>query len=177
MTREDTLEDRYLRRLSQIVGFTGEEDLLHQLYNTPFLWVLPKDSNRCEDGRGLRHSIFEDLGPVFNALDEDDVNVLEVLAALAQRMSFQWDELSVHDCFVIFLDNLTLTDFLLRWEGAASFAVDDILNDWMSRNIDYNGERGLFPLERPESDQRRIEIWYQMSAYLIEMMEDVGFLD
>ena len=179
MTREISLEDRYLRHLSQFVGFGGKEDLLGQLYNTPFVWVVPNDANRCEDGRDLRHELFNEMAypELWEKLDEDDVSVLEVLAALAERMSFQWDKFSIHECFVLYLDNLTLTDFLYKWTGTASFVVDDILTDWMSRNIEPNGERGLFPLERPRSDQRKIEIWYQMAAYLIEAMEADGFLD
>lgn len=178
MTREELLEDRYLRQLAQTVGFSGEEDLLCQMHNTPFVWVIPNDSNRCEDGRDFRHSIFTDMNvDGLHHLDTDDVSVLEVLAALAQRMSFQWDELSMEDCFGLFLTNLELTDFLYSWTGTTSFTVDDLLADWMSRNIEHNGEGGLFPLERPHSDQREVEIWYQMSAYLIEAMENSGFLD
>jgi hypothetical protein len=31
-----------------------------------------------------------------------------------------------------------------------------------------SGYGGLFPLEEPKEDQRKVEIWYQMMAYLGE---------
>ena len=31
-----------------------------------------------------------------------------------------------------------------------------------------DGDGGLFPLKCPRKDQRRVEIWYQMSAWVIE---------
>ena len=31
-----------------------------------------------------------------------------------------------------------------------------------------NGTGGLFPLKRPRVNQRRVEVWYQMSEYLME---------
>jgi hypothetical protein len=31
-----------------------------------------------------------------------------------------------------------------------------------------NGTGGLFPLKMPKVNQRRVEIWYQMSAFIEE---------
>ena len=39
---------------------------------------------------------------------------------------------------------------------------------FLQRQYKRNGDGGLFPLESPELDQRTLEIWYQMMAYLGE---------
>ena len=46
--------------------------------------------------------------------------------------------------------------------------VSDILNNLIRRRYHRNGRGGLFPLKRPSCDQRKVEIWYQMNAYLME---------
>ncbi len=53
--------------------------------------------------------------------------------------------------------------------------IDEIIDIWMYRRFDFNGFGGLFPLKwgrlRPgqrKKDQRKVEIWYQMQAYMIE---------
>ena len=38
----------------------------------------------------------------------------------------------------------------------------------MSRDFDYNGYPGMFPLRKPIMDQRSVETWYRANAYMIE---------
>jgi hypothetical protein len=52
-------------------------------------------------------------------------------------------------------------------EWARSY-VDAAVGTLVERRYSYSGDGGLFPLDYPEEDQRGIEIWYQMSAYLAE---------
>ena len=42
------------------------------------------------------------------------------------------------------------------------------LNKWMNRDIGYDGSGGLFPLKNPPGDERKVEIMYQMYAYVHE---------
>jgi hypothetical protein len=46
--------------------------------------------------------------------------------------------------------------------------VNQILTNLVERTYQKNGKGGLFPLKQPAKDQRRVEIWYQMAAYLNE---------
>ena len=46
--------------------------------------------------------------------------------------------------------------------------VERIIDDFVKREYDFNGVGGIFPLKHAEQDQRDVEIWYQMSAYLYE---------
>lgn len=176
MKNEDDIEDRYFRLLATTVGLEGQEDLLGQLHDTPFVWVIPNDVNRAEDGRELRMELLNDLGAdayEVSVIDAVDVTVLEVLAALARRASFQ-SEWSLKSWFETFLFNLELESMP---KATQSFIVDDTLADWMRRDIEYDGTGGLFPLKNPPLDQRKVEIWYQMSAYIIELLESEGFFD
>ncbi len=52
-----------------------------------------------------------------------------------------------------------------RW-GAAE--IDDILERLIWRQYQEDGQGGFFPLAWPEQDQREVELWYQMNAYLAE---------
>jgi hypothetical protein len=50
-----------------------------------------------------------------------------------------------------------------------SQAIDDILDSVIWRTYSPDGRGGFFPLNQPQEDQRKIEIWYQMNKYVIEM--------
>ena len=53
--------------------------------------------------------------------------------------------------------------------------IDDILENWLWRTYEYDGS-GFFPLTTTEEDQTKVEIWYQMAAYINEHKELSGFL-
>jgi hypothetical protein len=59
------------------------------------------------------------------------------------------------------LDRMDDENFDLRY-------VDDVLNVFLNRTYFMNGTGGLFPLKIPKVNQRRVEIWYQMSAFIAE---------
>ena len=46
--------------------------------------------------------------------------------------------------------------------------ADGGLDGFINRQYEANGEGGLFPLKGVCEDQREVEIWYQMNAYLYE---------
>jgi len=46
--------------------------------------------------------------------------------------------------------------------------VDDILDRVIHRKYKANGEGGFFPLKETNNDQRDVELWYQMSEYVLE---------
>jgi hypothetical protein len=47
-------------------------------------------------------------------------------------------------------------------------AIDELLDRVIWRTYRRNGAGGLFPLKRTREDQRQVEIWYQLCAYLLE---------
>jgi hypothetical protein len=49
-------------------------------------------------------------------------------------------------------------------------AVDILLDQLIWREYLEDGRGGLFPLERPAEDQRDVELWYQLNAYVVERL-------
>jgi hypothetical protein len=47
--------------------------------------------------------------------------------------------------------------------------VQDIMDTVIYRKYDPDGSGGFFPLTRSDDDQTRIELWYQMNAYIEEL--------
>ena len=93
-----------------------------------------------------------------------------MLIALAQRLEFEtalskWEK-STAQWFWVLINNLGLDTF--TDENFDMEAVQEKVQIFLDRKYEKNGEGGLFPLKNPKEDQRRIEIWYQMSAYLFE---------
>lgn len=148
--------------------------LLKILYKTEFVWLVANDDNRMEDGRNLRREFIDDLG-----LDEPDndwlwigCSMLEMVIGLSRRLSFEDEEEddTTLDWFWHLMANIGLrvfTDQELQGEQQESY-VTYILEEVIWRNYQPNGRGGLFPLRDPHEDQRSVELWYQLSSYLME---------
>lgn len=146
-----------------------------QLYKKEFLWFVPNDDNRAEDGRDLRHEFISVTGT-----DPSDewmslgCSMLEMLIALSRHLAFlaNGDSLS---WFWEMVENLNIP---MSWVSDAHYneeisdTVDAALDRVIFRTYEGNGEGGLFPLQNPKEDQRGIELWYQLNAYVIADMED-----
>lgn len=172
----ESLDNLYLPWLYQQVGGRSVKEtdrsrthweLLRQLYSTQFIWLIPNDDNRAEDGRLLRFEFVEDKG--FYEVDPDWMGLgcsfLEMLVGLARRLSFE-AEGSHRVWFWHLIENLGLTDHTdrRRWSHAE---VEDKVNTVIWRTFSYDGHGGLFPLKQATRDQREVEIWYQMNSYLL----------
>lgn len=142
-------------------------DLMKILYKTEFVWFIPGDRNRKEDGIELRDYFVNETG-----FEKDPIwfselcSVLEVLISFAQRASFQID-IPVRDCFWMFMNNLKLDEY--RQVSSSDLPViEEILYEFVWRMYESNGYGGLFPLDNPQKDQREVEIWYQFCAWVNE---------
>lgn len=167
--------------LIQKIEFDGKSDmyigLLDLLYETPFRWVIKSDKNRAADGIDWRWMFCQECDYDLNELNEligDDCTVLEMLVGLAFKVAndvvgdiYKGDR--TPDWFWRFIKNLGLDgcygDYL-----PVEFRVHAMakLNKWMNRDIGYDGSGGLFPLKNPPGDERKVEIMYQMYAYVHE---------
>ena len=97
-----------------------------------------------------------------------DCSMLEMLIALSDRTAFQTDG-RLEEWFWRFMHNLELdrySDDL--YEISIQEEVEDTLTRVIWRKYAQDGTGGLFPLRHPDHDQRKIELWYQMSAYILE---------
>jgi hypothetical protein len=142
-------------------------DLMRILYKTEFVWVLPRDKNRADDGRELRLDFFRE-----SYLKKDlvwynqPVSVLETLIAFANRAYFQTD-MPINDWFWQFITNLDLSEYRQVSKSALP-VVEDILQTFIWRTYDPSGHGGLFPMRWPKQDQRKVEIWYQFCEYIVD---------
>lgn len=141
--------------------------LLKLLHTKEFVWIVPNDDNRLEDGRLLRYEFVENanLDPDSNWL-ELGCSMLEMLIGLSRRCEFE-DDMPAADWFWALMDNIGLRGFTDRG-GWSEQDVDEILDDVIWRTYEPDGRGGLFPLLDAQEDQREVELWYQMSEYLLE---------
>lgn len=178
-----SLRDRYFDFLySKIAGREKLKKVARYLFDRwEFYWTVPNDDNRQADGYDLRYEFLaylDDAGTHYTrvAMDhllEEPVSVFEVIVALTNRIDFQlYDYMSEprnSQWFLEVLSNLGISDFVdSNWDEYAEQSVDRVMQVLLDRTYDENGNGSLFPLENPTQDMTRVEIWYQMMAYLLE---------
>jgi hypothetical protein len=154
-------------------GPFGYTKLCELMYRIPFKALVPHDDNRLSDGAGLLDDFLRlNDGRVaqFDAMELllRKTTIFEVLVALAIRAEYMVDR-PRKVWFLIFLRNLGLsryTDDVIR--TADKRRINLVLNRFNDRTYWWNGRGGLFPLKDGRTDQREIELWYQMSEYINE---------
>lgn len=159
------LYDQVLVRTRQGVTYWK---LLGQLHKIEFRWFVPNDGNRAEDGKDLRKEWLDSIGdwePGAGWLDLES-SFLEILVVLARRMEFDAGETPQH-WFWHLLENLEFNNYH-DGSGYSRQAVARRVRIVMDRLYEPNGVGGLFPLREPSKDQREVELWYQMSEYLLQ---------
>lgn len=129
------------------------------LFNYEFKWFCDNDDNRNQDALDLRErvgSLYDVEVPI-----SSPASCLEILVALAERMNGEFDFKTAAEWFLIMLDNLSLLEYSKTSERVK-------IGIWLNRHFNPDGYGGLFPLKDPKEDQRKVEIWYQMYAYIEE---------
>ena len=168
------LDEQYLTWLYSRIGDVEEENprrtywkLFRQLYSIEFVWVVPNDDNRVEDGRDLRLRFLEEwhvradqhwlgLGCSF----------LELLVGLAERLSFE-AEGKPRTWFWELLSNLGLSRYN-DYMRIDTERIAEVCDRVIWRTYAPDGQGGLFPLRDPQENQLEVEIWYQLCAYILE---------
>ena len=172
---EEEIKAEYFEWLTYISGMSnGYKRLANILHNIAFYSIVKNDDNRGEDGKVLR-KIFENetLFRDYSCLDEE-CSVLEMLIGLAIRMESILEDSDEEDrtikWFWEILSNLKLDKYSdIDWNNHESnYNVLETIDNLLERRYSRSGDGGLFPLKAPKKDQRKVEIWYQLSAYLLE---------
>ena len=179
MTRADKIVDEYFEWMCGLVGRKVHyRRLLAFLHCVDFTYTIPMDSNRAEDGIGLRYRFGRERGyggaETASSLDIRPCSVLEMMVALAIRCeehimgdpdigdrTGQW--------FWGMVDSLGLS----RMTDArfnAHLAGQEV-RKFLSREYRRDGRGGLFWVRGCRRDLRTVEIWYQMCWYLDEILE------
>lgn len=171
----DSIEESYFVWLYDLVGSTRNKNpkrthwnLMRYLHKREFVWIVPNDDNRAEDGRDLRGFFIDEKG--IDRVDPDwlslGCSIFEMLIGISKRLSFEDDRDPVV-WFGELLGNLKLlgcTDD----KSLPVKRVDEVVDKVIWRTYDSNGKGGLFPLKNPTQDQRKVELWYQLCAYLLD---------
>lgn len=146
--------------------------LLGKLYHTIFRWVIQNDKNRALDGETLRLTYAEQTNQDILTVKMNlnfPCTILEMMIALSRR------------CEVEIMEDLFVGQRVGRWfkEMLSSMGlvydvddlfdeqyVDYIIDSFLDRTYEANGDGGLFKMDNPPENMREIEIWYQMNLYL-----------
>lgn len=178
----EPLDERYFVWLYSLVADPTIEDqdltywaLLRHLYERQFVWFVSRDDNRMEDGKQLRLEFLQSEGLRPSEVDHNWVDlgcsVLELMIALSGRLQFEVDPDS--NLAYWFWEVLMVNIGLRRYtdgEGFEPCDVDENIDRVIFRQYEPDGTGGFFPLQHPQQDQRGLELWHQMNAYVIERM-------
>lgn len=176
MSDAGTLDERYFAWLVSNISSASNRNpqrshwlLCEQLFKTPFEYFVHNDHNRAEDGRELREEFLDYSGLVASRDWLDlDCSMLELLIGLARRASFETNMTS-DSWFWELLSNINFIRYTdAAFDKHSARNIDITLQKINRRAYEPSGRGGLFPLKDPGKDQRKVEIWYQMSAYLLE---------
>ena len=188
MTRYDGSDDwmvnGYFQFLCNLVGadtmMRGQYwHLLKVLHSTEFYWTNEYDGNRASYGEDLRVRYFNEINGQDAEYEEflySPCSVLEMLTALAiaieQNIMMDWRPESpdrTPEWFWMMIENLDVMDCSDdNWSASTDAKIRHNLENFMDRNYESNGKGGLFPLRNPTKNQRNVDIWYQMQAYMLE---------
>ena len=169
---ETVCNDKYSRNISY-------RKLFQQLHDTDFVYILPMDESRWEDGVDLRYRFGRDRGYddriIATQLDRYPCSVLEMMIALSIRC--EEHIMGNHDVgnrvgqwfweMIVSLDLGHMTD-----KNYDPDYVDRVMDIFLNREYDRNGKGGLFTVDNPAGDMRNTEIWYQMHWHLNECVDD-----
>lgn len=175
--QEAGLDERYLSWLySQVANVKTRArnrtywSLFRQLHETIFVALVSHDENRAADCRDLRYEFLAEIE------DEDGnpewtrgpASMLELLIVLSRFLAFEMDD-PAKLWFWHLVEELGLERYHDRnYDDHISEEVSETLSRVIWRTYEPDGKGGLFPLRDPKEDQRKVELWYQLNAYLLE---------
>lgn len=177
-------DDRYFKYLQSLVydpkSQTSSYTLLfEQLHSIVFTWTLFNDRNRALDGVNLRYLFLQDNNITNVDIPDSPCSFLEMLIALSQRAMYISEDFfeSVGDWFFHLLENIDLK----KYDDETminEYCVDHIrkkISCVLNRSYYKNGVGGLFPLTESITDQRCLEIWYQLNSYISKESDWINY--
>jgi hypothetical protein len=148
--------------------------ILRVLYLKEFYWTVDNDENRVDVGKALRITFLNEMGIDRHSVDPHwldlPCSMFELMVGLANDLSFQaggkphywfWEHLMVNIGLAGFSDKIRFTDIRRQ-------QIDQLLDMLINRQYEPTGLGGFFPLQDPPTDQTKVELWFQLSEYVIE---------
>jgi hypothetical protein len=178
MMKKDELSNLYFEWMYNLVcrkqnKRTSYRKLLYFLHDTDFLYSIPLDVNRYEDGKDLRYRFCYmndlDLSLITNYIDDRPCSILEMLIALSIRLEEHiMNDPEIGDrtnkWFWGMIDNLGLKN--MTDENFDKKYTKFVICRFLNRDYESDGKGGLFTIENCKEDLREVEIWYQACWYL-----------
>jgi len=96
--------------------------------------------------------------------------MFELMVGLARRLQFEVEG-EPHYWFWTLMDNLGISQYSDD-QRIPTGRIEKILDTVIDRTYKRNGLGGFFPLKHAEKDQRKVELWYQLNAYVLEPEEN-----
>lgn len=173
--RSQSLEDVYFEWLCDQVtpGYSDQlyTELFEILWRTPFEWFIPNDDNRVADGLDLLGEFVSHRGLAAKTDrigGERVCSFLELIVALSRHLAFAAGG-APPDWAWTLLGNLGFHTLSNPLNERNVQYVTEVVDKVVRRKYRRNGVGGLFPLRGSYGmDQRRVELWYQMAAYISE---------
>lgn len=145
--------------------------LMLSLHNTEFVYTIPMDENRAEDGVSLRYRFMRAKCYDTSIMEylQKPCSMLEMMVALAIRCEEDIMEEPIKgdrtaQWFWGMVVNLGLGSMFDHCYDEQ--LVDEVLTRFAKRRYDPDGRGGLFRIKGCPRDLRKVEIWYQMCWYL-----------
>lgn len=157
--------------LEEIAFEVAPYRILESLHRIPYRWSIAKDENRAEDGKAYRSKFLKTVKASREDIDEFlsmECSVLEMLIGLAIRIDFDYigDPGNPHpDMF--FLEMLRNLGIELNRRSKPN-RYQKKIDVWLDRQYRRDGVGGIFPVYSDPRDQRELETWEQMNAYLFQ---------
>lgn len=174
---DEGLDERYLKWLyGQVANVKTRAknrthwNLFRQMHDTIFVAQIDHDENRIADARDMRYEFLAEAEDEQGNRDWTRLpcSMLEVLIVLSRHLSFEMDD-PVKTWFWHLIEVLDLEQFNDReYNESSQEVIQETIDRVIWREYKPNGEGGLFPLRNPARDQREVELWYQLNAYLLE---------
>lgn len=176
----DTYDSTYSLYFKWLVNMVDDVEKSKYLYIYKLLFdkefnvIVPMDENRSKDGTNLRIKFIEHLGgnrPQGEIVPTGPCRILEMLAAFSKSIEAQVRDAKKGDrekeWIKIMIENLGLSKYedKVFYKLAEFDKINKIIDDFNDRNYDKSGFGGLFPLNDPKEDQRKVELWYQFLAW------------
>lgn len=147
------------------------EDLITLMFEKEFVCLVSYDDNRMADGVALRVDFCHHAKIRTNSLQElGPATFLEVLVGLSRRLAFNAGGSAPGWAWQL-LTNLELHKMADPLTERKAKQAHRIVDACIWRTYKPDGQGGFFPLAWPDEDQTKVEIWYQMPAYLAEQPE------
>jgi hypothetical protein len=153
-------------------------ELFELMHDTDFIWIVPNDDNRLQDGLDLRREYLNSRARMSHKeaahfeveLMDKGASVLEVLIGLSKRVAFTAGGTQEWWAWKL-IENLRLNKCSDPLTQQNRKKIADILYGLIWRTYQRDGTGGFFPLVEAMEDQTKVEIWYQMNTYVNEIEE------